>query len=80
VFTLLESIYQAFDRIAKRRQVFKIETIGGKTIILVAVTYPVYTQIITGICLFIYLTPCLYFILFAVSADSYVAVTGLVSR
>eukprot|EP00934_Nitzschia_sp_Nitz4_P004638 Nitzschia sp. Nitz4//scaffold197_size40390//30718//39231//NITZ4_007521-RA/size40390-augustus-gene-0.11-mRNA-1//1//CDS//3329540496//4628//frame0 len=28
VFTLLQTIYQAFDRIAKRRGVFKVETIG----------------------------------------------------
>mmetsp|Transcript_21704 Transcript_21704/g.53623 ORF Transcript_21704/g.53623 Transcript_21704/m.53623 type:complete len:1229 (+) Transcript_21704:221-3907(+) len=28
VFTLLESVYHAFDVIAKRRQVFKVETIG----------------------------------------------------
>lgn len=27
-FLLLESLYQAFDRIAQRRKVFKIETIG----------------------------------------------------
>ena len=28
VFTLLESIFQTYDRIAKRRRVFKVETIG----------------------------------------------------
>jgi class 3 adenylate cyclase len=28
VFTLLENIYQAFDEIARRRRVFKVETIG----------------------------------------------------
>jgi class 3 adenylate cyclase len=28
VFTLLETLYGAFDRIAKRRRVFKVETIG----------------------------------------------------
>ena len=28
VFTLLESIYHEFDAIAKRRAVFKVETIG----------------------------------------------------
>ena len=28
VFTLLEGIYNAFDRVAKRRGVFKVETIG----------------------------------------------------
>jgi len=28
VFTLLESVYHAFDEIAKRRKVFKVETIG----------------------------------------------------
>jgi class 3 adenylate cyclase len=28
VFTLLETIYQAFDEIARLRRVFKVETIG----------------------------------------------------
>eukprot|EP00934_Nitzschia_sp_Nitz4_P007763 Nitzschia sp. Nitz4//scaffold37_size175936//118664//127302//NITZ4_002057-RA/size175936-augustus-gene-0.10-mRNA-1//1//CDS//3329549821//7753//frame0 len=28
VFTLLETVYRAFDKIAKRRHVFKVETIG----------------------------------------------------
>lgn len=28
MFTLLESLYHAFDQIAKRRKVFKVETIG----------------------------------------------------
>ena len=28
VFRLLEAIYHAFDEIAKRRKVFKVETIG----------------------------------------------------
>lgn len=28
VFTLLETVYQAFDTIAKRRRVFKVETVG----------------------------------------------------
>jgi class 3 adenylate cyclase len=28
VFTLLESVYRAFDDIAKRRRVFKVETVG----------------------------------------------------
>ena len=28
VFILLESLYHAFDQIAKRRRVFKVETIG----------------------------------------------------
>jgi class 3 adenylate cyclase len=28
VFTLLETIYAAFDRVATRRRVFKVETIG----------------------------------------------------
>ena len=30
VFILLEALYGAFDTIAKRRKVFKVETIGGK--------------------------------------------------
>jgi class 3 adenylate cyclase len=28
VFILLQTVYQAFDKIAKRRKVFKVETIG----------------------------------------------------
>ena len=28
VFTLLETVYHAFDLIAKRRHVFKVETVG----------------------------------------------------
>ena len=28
MFTLLETVYGAFDRIAKRRRVFKVETVG----------------------------------------------------
>jgi class 3 adenylate cyclase len=28
VFTLLETVYHAFDVIAKRRRVFKVETVG----------------------------------------------------
>ena len=31
VFTLLETLYRAFDEIAHRRRVFKVETIGGKS-------------------------------------------------
>jgi class 3 adenylate cyclase len=39
VFTLLETVYHAFDEIAKRRRVFKVETIGD---CYVAVTdYPI---------------------------------------
>lgn len=29
VFTLLENIYHSFDEIAKRRRIFKVETVGG---------------------------------------------------
>jgi hypothetical protein len=32
VFQLLETIYHAFDEIARRRRVFKVETVGGKAI------------------------------------------------
>ena len=28
VFTLLETVYTSFDKIAKRRRVFKVETVG----------------------------------------------------
>ena len=30
VFVLLESIYGAFDKIAERRGVFKVETVGDR--------------------------------------------------
>jgi len=33
VFTLLETIYGAFDDIAKQRRVFKVETVGGMSIL-----------------------------------------------
>jgi class 3 adenylate cyclase len=43
VFTLLETVYHAFDEIAKRRRVFKVETIGD---CYVAVTdYPIRERI-----------------------------------
>lgn len=28
VFTLLETVYKSFDKTAKRRKVFKVETVG----------------------------------------------------
>jgi len=30
VFHLLETIYAAFDGIAKRRRIYKVETVGGE--------------------------------------------------
>jgi len=33
VFTLLETIYGAFDDIAKQRRVFKVEPLGGMCIL-----------------------------------------------
>jgi class 3 adenylate cyclase len=36
VFQLLESIYQAFDDIAKKMHVFKVETIGDCYVSIVA--------------------------------------------
>ena len=38
VFMLLETLYGAFDKIAERRRVFKVETIGGtfKSFVFVA--------------------------------------------
>jgi class 3 adenylate cyclase len=45
VFTLLQTVYHAFDRIAKKRAVFKVETIGD---CYVAVTGLVRTHIEIG--------------------------------
>jgi class 3 adenylate cyclase len=40
VFVLLETIYQAFDEIAKRRRVFKVETIGDCYVAAVGLPTP----------------------------------------
>jgi class 3 adenylate cyclase len=40
VFVLLETIYQAFDKIAKRRRVFKVETIGDCYVAVVGLPAP----------------------------------------
>lgn len=44
VFTLLETVYRAFDMIAKRRRVFKVETVGdcyvSYFVILIEVSWP----------------------------------------
>jgi class 3 adenylate cyclase len=40
VFTLLESLYRAFDEIAKRRGVFKVETIGDCYVAVTGVPEP----------------------------------------
>eukprot|EP00980_Cylindrotheca_fusiformis_P001232 scaffold331_cov117-Cylindrotheca_fusiformis.AAC.10 len=40
VFTLLESIYHAFDEIARRRRVFKVETIGDCYVAVVGLPEP----------------------------------------
>jgi class 3 adenylate cyclase len=40
VFTLLESIYRAFDSIAKRRGVYKVETVGDSYVAVVGVPIP----------------------------------------
>ena len=40
VFTLLESIYNAFDNIAKRRRVFKVETIGDSYVAVAGLPEP----------------------------------------
>jgi hypothetical protein len=39
VFTLLETVYGAFDQLAKKRQVCKVETIGGKCFVSFDVLY-----------------------------------------
>jgi Adenylate and Guanylate cyclase catalytic domain len=44
VFILLESVYGAFDKIAKRRNIFKVETIGDCYVAvtgLVSLRFPV---------------------------------------
>mmetsp|Transcript_14767 Transcript_14767/g.26491 ORF Transcript_14767/g.26491 Transcript_14767/m.26491 type:complete len:1228 (+) Transcript_14767:159-3842(+) len=40
VFTLLQSVYQAFDRIAARRRVFKVETIGDSYVAVTGLPEP----------------------------------------
>lgn len=40
VFTLLESVYQTFDRIARRRGVFKVETIGDSYVAVTGLPEP----------------------------------------
>ena len=40
VFILLQSVYQAFDKIAKRRKVFKVETIGDSYVAVTGLPEP----------------------------------------
>ena len=40
VFTLLETVYQAFDAIATRRGVFKVETIGDSYVAVAGLPSP----------------------------------------
>jgi len=40
VFTLLEAVYQAFDRIARKRGVFKVETIGDSYVAVTGLPEP----------------------------------------
>ncbi|CAB9517391.1 Receptor-type guanylate cyclase gcy [Seminavis robusta] len=40
VFILLQTVYQAFDRIAKRRKVFKVETIGDSYVAVTGLPEP----------------------------------------
>ena len=40
VFTLLETLYNAFDRIAERRGVFKVETVGDCYVAVVGLPKP----------------------------------------
>jgi class 3 adenylate cyclase len=40
VFTFLESIYNAFDEIARRRSVFKVETVGDRYLGVSGLPYP----------------------------------------
>lgn len=50
VFVLLEAVYDAFDKIAKRRGIFKVETIGdcyGKFFVVI---YKHYVRRIPGNC------------------------------
>lgn len=70
VFILLETVYRSFDQIAKKRRVFKVETVG---------TWATAIQdLIRGwrrnVAL-ILIHPCNLF--FSVSGDCYVAVAGL---
>lgn len=62
VFVLLQTVCQAFDAIAKRRRVFKVETIGKTLLVALATNRANHLTTL---------------ILLISSGDSYVAVTGL---
>ena len=64
VFILLETIFRAFDEIAVRRGIFKVETVGGKKLLFAAL------GCVAMCCL---LTRCHY----RSKTDCYVAVAGL---
>ena len=52
VFKLLETIYRSFDRIAKKRKVFKVETIGDCYVAVTGLPEPqVCGTVATIICL-----------------------------
>lgn len=65
VFILLETLYRAFDEIAKKRRVFKVETVGGTCSILCYIKLDCLRGLLK--------VPLLYFAML----DCYVAVTGL---
>ena len=50
VFILLESVYHAFDRIAKKRRVFKVETIGDCYVAVVGLPDPRKNHVSPDIC------------------------------
>lgn len=47
VFTLLETVYKAFDTIAKRRRVFKVETVGDCYVAVTGLPEPVKDHAVT---------------------------------
>ena len=40
VFALLQTVYQAFDKIAHRRKVFKVETVGDSYVAVTGLPEP----------------------------------------
>lgn len=81
VFLLLQNVYQAFDEVASKLRVFKVETIGKFFIFFVdvdiVVVVAVYFLTTTHICTCINVFRLCPFFGFIFLGDCYVAVTGL---
>ncbi|CAB9500129.1 Receptor-type guanylate cyclase gcy [Seminavis robusta] len=47
VFTLLETIYRSFDKVAKRRKIYKVETVGDSYVAVAGVPFPMANHAVT---------------------------------